>query len=270
MANGRKANVAGKMPLLLCAAGLAFGIPSAGLAVVSFANPQAQISQSVRAVFTPASVDPQLARRVAEQVQSRGFRFTPANTQPLGDRTVTVAVRVNEETAQAISVRSAVDAAKAAPGNRAAIAAIEPTRYNLGIARGYKSFARPIVDTSERLNTRINTRVSASAITLPETVRRLEAPDLSAFEPGKGSAPAKPSRFKPRIELADKDKAGRAEGTLQGQGSQSLDVGGSYRVAKNLDVTAGVRINQENDRLVPLSDNVQDNQAVYVGTQFKF
>jgi predicted secreted protein len=101
-------------------------------------------------------------------------------------------------------------------------------------------------------------------------VRKLDAPDLSSFEPGKGTAPKKPSRFKPRIELADKGKAGRAEGTLQGQGTQSLDVGGSYRVAKNLDVTAGVRINQENDRLAPLSDKVQDNQAVYVGTQFKF
>ena len=183
---------------------------------------------------------------------------------------MTVAVRVNEDTAKAISVRSAIKSAQVAPGKRETIAAIEPTRYNLGIARGYKSFARPIAGAPERVNARVNSRVSARAITLPDSVRKLDAPDLSSFEPGKGTAPKKPSRFKPRIELADKGKAGRAEGTLQGQGTQSLDVGGSYRVAKNLDVTAGVRINQENDRLAPLSDKVQDNQAVYVGTQFKF
>ena len=270
MANGQTARVAGKLPLLLGAAGLAFGIPSAGLAVVSFTSPDAAIAENVRSVFTPASVDPQLARRVAEQMRERGYRFTPTNSVGTGERTVTVAVRVDSDTAQAISVRSAVDAAKTNVGTRTAITAIEPTRYNLGIARGYKSFARPITATPDRASIRPGTRSISKAITLPDNVRKLDMPDLASFEPGQGSAPDKPSRFKPRLELEDKGKAGRAEGTLQGQGSQSVDVGGSYSVTKNLDVTAGVRITQENDRLAPITDSVKDNQAVYVGTQFRF
>ncbi len=248
MAIKGSAKVAGKWPMLLGAVGLALGIPSAGLAVVGFETAQTAVPASVRAVFTPASVDPGLARRVAENVRDRGFRFTPANTKPVGDRTVTVAVRVDSDRAQAISVRSAVDAV---PGVRERIATIEPTRYNLGIARGYKSFARPIA--------------------LPESVQKIAMPDLASFEPATSTAADKPSRFQPRIALEDKEPAGRAQGTLQGQGNQSVDLGGSYRVTKNLDVTAGVRISQENDRLAPLTDStVQDSQAVYVGTQFRF
>ena len=278
MANGQTAKVAGKLPLLLGAAGLAFGIPSAGLAVVSFTSPDPAIAENIRSVFTPASVDPQLARRVAEQMRERGYRFTPTNSVGAGERTVTVAVRVDSDTAKAISVRSAVVAAKTNSGTRTAITAIEPTRYNLGIARGYKSFARPITaaqnrgatGTSMRPGSRTISRSVSRAITLPDNVRKLDMPDLASFEPGQGSAPDKPSRFKPRLELEDNGKAGQAKGTLQGQGSQSVDVGGSYRVTKNLDVTAGVRITQENDRLAPIADSVKDNQAVYVGTQFRF
>lgn len=248
MTQARSAKVAGKLPLLLGAVGLALGVPSAGLAVVSFSNTEASVPESLRAVFTPASVDPGLARRVAEQVRDRGFRFTPTNSSAIGDRTVTVAVRVDSNTAKAISVRSAIDAV---PGVRESIAAIEPTRYNLGIARGYKSFARPI--------------------SLPDTVQKIAMPDLANFEPATGTADDKPSRFQPRIALEDIGTAGRAQGTLQGQGNQSVDLGGSYRVTKNLDVTAGVRLSQENDRLAPLTDSaVQDSQAVYVGTQFRF
>lgn len=238
--------------MLLGAVGLAFCVPSAGLAVVSFSDKASVLPVNIRAVFTPASVDPKLARRVAEQVRDRGFRFTPTNTQPAGERTVTVAVRTDSNTAKAISVRSAIEAA---PGTRKSFSAIEPTRYNLGIARGYKSFARPV----------------GTPATLPDSVQKIAMPDLSKFEPASGSAVDKPSRFQPRIALEDIEPAGRAEGTLQGQGNQSVDVGGSYRVTKNLDVTAGVRISQETDRLAPLTDSaVQDSQAVYVGTQFRF
>jgi len=238
--------------MLLGAVGLAISVPSAGLAVVSFTDTAQQLPGDLRAVFTPASVDPNLARRVAEQVRDRGFRFTPTNAQPVGERTVTVAVRTDSNTAKAISVRSAIEAV---PGTRNSISTIEPTRYNLGIARGYKSFARPV----------------GEAVKLPDSVQNIAMPDLSKFEPATGTAVEKPSRFQPRIALEDVEPAGRAQGTLQGQGNQSVDVGGSYRVTKNLDVTAGVRISQENDRLAPLTDSaVQDSQAVYVGTQFRF
>lgn len=261
MTQKRTAKVLGKMPLLLGVAVLALGVPSAGLALVGFADIDPNAQTSARALFTPATADPSLARRVAEQVRDRGFRFTPTNTKPVGDRTVTVAVRIDGSTAQAISVRSAIDAA---PGGREGFTAIEPTRYNLGIARGYKSFARPIAQSENRVG------VGTRTLTLPDTIRKLDVPDLSSFEPGKGSAADKPSRFQPRISLEDKEAMGSSKGTIEGSGKQMVDVGGSYRVTRNLDVTAGVRISQENDRLAPLTDSIQDNQAVYVGTQFRF
>ena len=53
-------------------------------------------------------------------------------------------------------------------------------------------------------------------------------------------------------------------------GSQTVDVGGSFRLSPNLDVRAGVRLSQERERLDPLTNSVQDSQAVYVGTQLRF
>jgi hypothetical protein len=70
--------------------------------------------------------------------------------------------------------------------------------------------------------------------------------------------------------MDNREKAGRAPRTLEGAGTPTVDLGGSYRLGKNLNVTAGVRYSQERDRLVPLTDGKQDGQAVYVGTQFRF
>lgn len=233
-----------------CAA-LALAVPSGVLALGNSASGTVP-SASRFALFTPATVDPQLARRVAETlgVNSPAMRFTPAGSSRPKERTVTVAVRVDDQTARAISVRGAIDSVKSEAGKGAGIAAIAPTRYNLGIARGYQSFAKPVSVSS--------------------TVRDIEMPDLASFEPSQGEAAAKPSRFQPRISLEQGQEPGRAHRTLEAAGEQSLDVGGAYRVSRNLDVTAGVRVSQDRDRLAPLTDGVQDSQAVYVGTQLRF
>jgi len=236
-----------KLPLLLAAASLAFGVPSAGLAVVALSDSGDSVGATDFGIFTPASVDPQLARRVAETAASEGLRFTPAGSTKQRDRTVTVAVRVEGEAARAITLRSAIEAV---PGAGQGISAIAPSRYDLGAARGYKSFTRPAA--------------------LPDTVRKIDLPDLSRFEPSGPTAPDRPSRFQPRIALEENGNAGRSEGTLEGLGSSTVDLGGAYRVSRNLNVTAGVRLSQERDRLAPLTDSSQDSQAVYVGTQFRF
>jgi hypothetical protein len=57
---------------------------------------------------------------------------------------------------------------------------------------------------------------------------------------------------------------------LESDESYSLDVGGSYSIARNLDVTGGVRYKIERDRLQPLDDQRRDSQAVYIGTAFRF
>lgn len=231
------------LPLVLAAMGLAFGLPSTGLAVVAITG---QVNQGV-AIFTPASVEPALARAIAERAAgNRPFRFTPAGKSGKRDRPVTVAVRIDSDIAQAISVRSAIDAAGGAGTD---ISAISSSRYDLGAARGYKSFARPAI--------------------LPDSVRRVEMPDLASFKPAvRGSD--EPDRFRARIALEGKGKAGRSEGTFEALGSQTVDLGGAYSLSRNLDVTAGVRLSQERDRLAPLTDSVQDSQAVYVGTQLRF
>ncbi|WP_435418996.1 hypothetical protein WAB17_05405 [Parerythrobacter aurantius] len=223
-------------------------LPTAGMAVTSavFAP---MIEQAPR--FTPAGVDPDLAERVNNRYAAarKAMRFTPAAGRTPADRTVTVAVRIDGETARAISVRSAI-AAETAPGRRDGIA-IAPSRFDLGIARGYQSFVKPATE-------------------LPSGISKIEMPDLADYTPRQGAAATKPSRFQPRISLENERDAGRAPRTLEGAGETRFDVGGAYRVTRNLDVTAGVRLSQDRGRLAPLTDGVEDDQAVYVGTQLKF
>ncbi len=51
--------------------------------------------------------------------------------------------------------------------------------------------------------------------------------------------------------------------------SYSVDLGGSYSLTRNLDVTAGVRYRTDRERLARL-DERRDSQGVYVGTAFRF
>lgn len=241
----------GIIPVLV-AAGTLIAVPTASLAV-SDAVFAPLHENAVR--FTPASVDPALAERVNSRYAAsrKAMRFTPAGGKSPTSRTMTVAVRVNDETARAISIRSAIDATENVPGRGSVT--IAPTRFDLGIARGYQSFAKPS---------------TSSATQLPVGVSKIEMPDLAQFRPSEGKAQDKPSRFRPRIALESDQEPGRAPRTLEGLSDQSVELGGSYRVLRNLDVTAGVRIKQERGRLAPLTDGVEDSQAVYVGTQLRF
>lgn len=200
--------------------------------------------------FTPASVDPRLARQFTVRGLSHVgmFRFTPAGETGRSERAITVAVRVDGDAARAISVRNALGNMPTEAG--AAPVRIAPTVYNLGVARGYDSFAISGADG--------------------KPIKNVAMPDLSAFAPGKSAAADTPSRFAPSIEMDEKQKAGRAPRTFDNQGDYQVDVGGSYRLTRNLKVTAGVRYSSERDRVVPLADGPQDSQAVYVGTQFRF
>lgn len=232
-------------------------LPSAGLAVVGLGAADSASDAEAFDLFTPASVDPELAARVAEKARERGIRFTPVGASAVdSERTVTVAVRVDDQVARAISVRTG---AESAPGTGTGIAGLQASRFNLGTARGYQSFARPQTPA---------TQPSGRSI-LPDTVRNLEMPDLAEFEPARPTREERPSRLQPRIELEDNAIAGRSINTLDARES-SVDVGGAFRLSPNLDVTAGVRYSQERDRLDPLTNSVQDSQAVYVGTQIRF
>lgn len=241
------------------AVALAFGMlvhPDVGAAFSSGFDSQ-PVSLAARGgigSFTPASVDPRLAARISVErlATSPLFKFTPAASESRNGRAVTVAVRVDSETANAISVRQALAGVADAQAGIAAVR-VAPSAFNLGIARGYESFAPKL----------------AQAIAAPE-IKKIDMPDLAAFAAGKGKD-RDPSRFAPRIALDENAKSGRAPRTLEGQGDYSVDVGGAYRVTRNVAVTAGVRYSSERDRIAPpLTDSTQDSQAVYVGTQFRF
>jgi hypothetical protein len=236
-----------KLAARIAATGLLISaLPTASLALGLISSDNALIA------FTPASADPRLAELVSNRSgEARMLRFTPAGVGGRTDRAVTVAVRVDPKVAQAITVRAAIQAAKDQVAGEVPVG-ITAARYNLGIARGYQGFTRPAAPT-------LSTTLSEAAI-----------PDLAAFRPAPARA-GEPSRFATRIALEEQAKAGAAPRTLDSRSDQQLDVGGSYRLTRNLNVTAGVRYSQERDRLAPLADPAtQDSQAVYVGTQFRF
>lgn len=232
--------------MLLSGTVAALALPSAVLAVSSGLEPQKLFDspQTTGSSFVPAAVDPRLARSITVRALSRGrlFRFTPAATASRLERSVTVAVRVD-----AGSFGGRQQLAKGDTDAGASLLRLTPNGYSLGASRGYKSFAQ-------------NLGISAE---------KLDVPDLASYRPG-ALVKGDPARFSPRIALDEREKTGRAPRTFEGQADQTVDLGGSYRLTRNLNVTAGVRYSSDRDRLVPLTDSRKDSQAVYVGTQFRF
>jgi hypothetical protein len=228
-------------------------LPSAVLAFSTKFEPKVETpatAGSIQAIDS-AATPPRLARAIPFRSLAKGplYPFTPAGTPNRPDRSVTVAVRVDSGTPQLISVRGA----RIAPGGDTGTVPlrIAPTAFNLGVSRGYQNFAQNLVP--------------------PSDVRKLDMPDLGRFSLSNGSSNGDPSRLSPRIVVDEKQAAGRAPRTFAGDGEDQVDVGGSYRLTRNLDVTAGVRYSQQDrERLHPLTDGKQDSQAVYLGTQFRF
>lgn len=245
------------MPALVMAG--AVGLLALPSAVLAFSTRFETTSESADSRadddgFTPSELDPRVARAMAARQQAQFmqgkealFHFTPAGLAARPDRSVTVAVRVDAETARAIVVRgSAPRIAPPGPNTRVA-----PNAYNLGLSRGYQNFS-----------------TLTSTYSLPGNDHaKHDLPDLSAFPRVENGSD---SRLAPHIQLVDRERAGRAPRTLESFGEQSVDVGGSYRVTRNFDVTAGVRYSQDRDRLKPTNDTKSDSQAVFVGTQFRF
>lgn len=250
MGKHRRNKQAGLATKVALAASVLVLVPSAGLALDGLGTDSSLRELSGFASFTPATMDPDMARLIAARGRNDSgmTRFTPAGMSGRTNRSMTVAVRVDENDARAYSVRSAIQAANDRLG-RGSRLPISPTRYNLGMSRGYQNFAKP-----------------------PEVAGKLadiDIPDLAEFRPS--PVRDEPSRFAARIDLKEENKAGAAPRTIEGKGDQSVDVAGSYRLTRNLDVTAGVRYSQDRDRIAPITDPARnDSQAVYIGTQFRF
>ncbi len=227
-------------------------IPSAVLGLAAGFDPARVMAsaQSGLDTLSDDALDPANARTVLLRSitrPSRGadlFNVTPGrgdSRAPGGD---TVAVRLDATSARALQMRSAVDAAGITSPMR-----MSQTAYNLAGARR-----------------------NALADNVPSVPRPTDQPlaDLQAFKLSPG-ARDKPSRFSTRVEIEEQLSAGRAPRTFTGDGEAMVDLGGSYRVSNSIAVTAGVRYTQaDRDRLVPITKGNQDDQAVYVGTRFKF
>lgn len=236
--------------LLAGAVGL-LALPSAVLAFSTGFEPDMLTSQTGDRIdpLQQDSATTNLAAPIPIRSLAKGrlYLFTPAKTPNRADRSVTVAVRVDPWAAKGISVFGRRDDSPTLALSQVRIA---PGAFNLGVQRGYHNFGQGLVPAAD--------------------ARKGEMPDLAGFSIAPG-AKGDDSRFSPRIVMDEKQAAGRAPRTFAGDREDRVDVGGAYRVTRNLDVTAGVRYSQERERLAPLTtDGKQDNQAVYVGTQFRF
>jgi len=211
----------------------AFGAPDLALRSSKRVAPPPRASG-----FTPAAADPRLAAAFARAgLGASDFRFTPSDVRR-DSRAVTVAVRAR-------STRGGQD------NGRLAVAAptvgLAPIAYNLGVAVGWKRFA---------------IAGEMAKVDLAGAPGSRESADLALSYSA--------SKFTGRVKAATDRALPGAPKLVDDGPSYSLDMGGSYSLTRNLDVTAGVRYRSDRERLARLSDDRRDSQAVYVGTAFRF
>ena len=190
--------------------------------------------------YTPAAADPKLAAVLARSgLGGSGFRFTPADSARSTSRSVTVAVRARNSR----PTTTLADRGAAAP----AAVTLQPIAYNLGVSVGWKRFA---------------ISGDLSKLDLAGQPGSREAVDVGVSYTGK--------RASGRIKAATERPLEHTPRLIAADPSYSIDVGGSYSLTRNLDLTAGVRYKSEENRLPQLTDNRRDSQAVYVGTAIRF
>lgn len=206
------------------------------------AKPDNSVSSLIAGNFTPAVADPRLAAELARRgFSGGGFAFTPATaTTDSKSKQVKVAVRARSITTAAAA--GTVREASASP-----VTAITPTAYNLGVSVGWKRFALS------------GDVAKVEGGPLPGT---REAAEVGVSYVGK--------KFTGRVQVGAERSEGVQSRLVPMDDAYSLDVGGSYRLARNLDVTGGVRYKMQRDRLELVEDERRDSQAVYIGTAFRF
>lgn len=190
--------------------------------------------------FTPSAADPKLAALFARGgLDVSGFRFTPSENRN-GNRAVTVAVRARSSLAARESNNRFVPSSAPTVG-------LAPIAYNLGVAVGWKRFA---------------VSGDLAKVDLGGAPGSREAADVAVSYSA--------SKWTGRLSASsDRALPGTARAVTEPQ-SYSLDLGGSYSITRNLDLTAGMRLKTERDRLTRIDDERRDSQAVYVGTAFRF
>lgn len=190
--------------------------------------------------FTPANADPKLAAALAGKgLALTDFKFTPAPAKGRPSQ-IRVAVRARVNGTQARMADASLPTA--------AVSALAPTSYNLGVAVGWRRFA-------------VSGDV-AKVRTVDPAIGGRESAVL-------GVSYSLSNRLSTRVAVgAERNSSPIA--ALRRADNVSLDAGASYSLSRRIAVTGGVRYNVERDRLSALRDARRDSQAVYVGTAFKF
>jgi hypothetical protein len=192
----------------------------------------------MRGGFTPASADPRLAAIFAKSgLEAGDLRFTPAESQRGTGRPVSVAVRAR--TSRTNEERIAA--------NTAPTVGLAPISYNLGVAVGWKRVA------------------------LSGDIARVDLAGLpGSRETADVAVSYTANRFTGRVKASTDRPIDGAPKLVDVPANYSLDMGGSYALTRNLDVTAGVRYRSDRDRLARMDDDRRNSQAVYLGTAFRF
>ena len=191
--------------------------------------------------FTPAAADPRLAAMFARGgLSSSSFRFTSVEAKR-ANRAVTVAVRSQTSRSVAAAERSA--------GSVTPSVGLAPIAYNLGVAVGWRRFA-------------VSGDLARVDMALAPGSR--EAADVAVSYTAK--------RFTGRVKAAADRPLEGAPKLIEEAPSYSVDVGGSYKLTRNLDVTAGVRYRADREQRLTQApdDQRRESQAVYIGTAFRF
>ena len=215
---------------------------TAAFAVPAIGAPDAAkhlISRPVSTFFTPASADPRLAALIARNgLDAAPFRFTPAESRGAQRRALGVVPPP--------AVKTGVVTLRGAPAVDTDSVGLAPIAYDLG------------------RNAPVKRLVTPNDVTLDLAANPVGRKPIDI---GTSFSVRRSSKLKATSERTTVGDT-RLTGYLP---KDSIDVGGSYSLSRNLDVTAGVRYkSQDRDRLAPLPDAQRDSQAVYVGTAFRF
>lgn len=196
-------------------------------------------SRPIASFFTPASADPKLAALIARNgLDAAPFRFTPAESE--GTRRPALGV------VPPAAVKTGVVTLRNAPSVDTGSVGLAPIAYDLGRNAPVKRLVMP---------GDVKMDLAASPV------------GHKPIDIGTSFSDRRNTRLKATSERTTVGDA-RLTGYLP---KDSIDVGGSYSLSRNLDVTAGVRYkSQDRDRLAPLPDAQRESQAVYVGTAFRF
>ena len=227
------------------AASLAFVVPAASSAKPA-PTPKVKIDRKKAksiGFFAPVAADARQAamfEHVGGSFDDPSFRFTPSGGS--SRRAVTVAIRARSN--RGANTSNAITAV--AVNSSAISAGLAPTAYSLGASLGWKRFALS------------GDFAHIDGGTVPDS-RNLA--DIGVTYSG--------SKWSTRLLFG----AERATGKSNIGGPEealSVDLGGSYSLTKNLQLSGGVRYKTQRDRADLSSDDRRDSQAIYIGTAFKF